>query len=577
MKKKKIIIKVLITLVFFTASIYYIHEKDLQVDTRLSITVKTPRKDIFRLYTGDKKPLKARVKKYFKQVDFHLPKQRRASVSRLMLGQKPGLVAIKNVKIKTSFNEQKWSGSDIKKVFKFDGKLAADKIYVKEGCFYIKSPGGEFVLPLTDEVRRTIDRMSRENFFLYFTALLLSLLLFYFIHFFHPGNLRIFLSPKIAANMALLFLVIISFPMLDGLFHIRGEIHLHPLQEKKSRTKKPAFRFDDLFRFFQGYKYYYNDNFQLRSLFIPANNFIKVRCFGISPLPSILLGKEGWIYLHKQNDRIDQIEYFRSLELFTPAELEHWRVSLEQRRDWLAKRGIRYLFVIAPNKSTIYPEFLPDSIRPVRDRSRLDQLAAYLKKHSDFSILDLRPALFAAKKERRLYRKTGSHWNSYGAFLAYREILKALSAFFPDARPMDASRLNIRVVDQSGGDLAIMLALQKNIYKDRVIEAKFKKTRARRGKHVALKDKHLWVQQSVSECPTGKLPTTLMVHDSFTNRLKPFLSEHFSRIIYLRDWGLNFFPQLIKTEKPALVIDQMAERFLLEKVLTKPKAAHRER
>ena len=31
---------------------------------------------------------------------------------------------------------------------------------------------------------------------------------------------------------------------------------------------------------------------------------------------------------------------------------------------WLAARGIKYLFVIAPDKPMIYPEFTPDTDRP---------------------------------------------------------------------------------------------------------------------------------------------------------------------------------------------------------------------
>ena len=60
-------------------------------------------------------------------------------------------------------------------------------------------------------------------------------------------------------------------------------------------------------------------------------------------------------------------------------ELEKWQHVFENRRDWLAARGIPYLIVFAPNKSTIYPEHMPSAYNPVHTQSRLDQLMAHLK------------------------------------------------------------------------------------------------------------------------------------------------------------------------------------------------------
>ncbi|MFC2155988.1 hypothetical protein ACFLRB_05825, partial [Acidobacteriota bacterium] len=307
------------------------------------------------------------------------------------------------------------------------------------------------------------------------------------------------------------------------------------------------------------------------SLLIPINNYARIKTFAQSPIPSVMVGKQGWLYLAKQNERNDQIEYFRSLTLFSREELQQWKESLEKRRDWLARRGIHYLFVIAANKSTIYPEFLPGSIRRVHKQSRLDQLLDYMEKNSDIKILDLRPVMFAAKKERLVYHKTDSHWNRYGAFLAYREIMKALSGFFEDTRPADISNFDIREKEKSGGDLAIMLSLQNSIYRDKAFEVE-PKSPAYARKGTPLKEKYPGVSQSVIECDRGTLPNAIMVHDSFANRLKPFLSEHFSRVVYLRDWGLNFYADLIKKEKPAVVIEEMAERFLLNKILSSPPA-----
>ena len=62
-------------------------------------------------------------------------------------------------------------------------------------------------------------------------------------------------------------------------------------------------------------------------------------------------------------------------------------------RDWLARRGIAYLLVVSPNKSTVYPEFMPP-LYPRHRTTRMDQLAEHLGRHvGGFPLLDLRPVL----------------------------------------------------------------------------------------------------------------------------------------------------------------------------------------
>jgi len=55
-----------------------------------------------------------------------------------------------------------------------------------------------------------------------------------------------------------------------------------------------------------------------------------------------------------------------------------------------------------------------------------------------------------------------------------------------------------------------------------------------------------------------------MFHDSFGLSLQPFLGESFSRIVFSSgptDWRRNFDAGLVERERPAVVIQEIAERF----------------
>ena len=50
---------------------------------------------------------------------------------------------------------------------------------------------------------------------------------------------------------------------------------------------------------------------------------------------------------------------------------------LQDTQDWLAAHGIRYVFVLTPDKHQIYPEYIPASIHRLHEQTRSDQLIEY--------------------------------------------------------------------------------------------------------------------------------------------------------------------------------------------------------
>src|SRR5207249_4855988 len=130
------------------------------------------------------------------------------------------------------------------------------------------------------------------------------------------------------------------------------------------------------------------------------------------PTPSVILGRSGWLFFAGD----EALASYRAVQPFTEVELAAWQRRIETRRDWLAERGICYLVVIAPNKETIYPEFMPESLNRVRPVTRLDQLVAHLRAHSSVAVVDPRDALRTAKAGGILYLRTDTHWNDVGAW-----------------------------------------------------------------------------------------------------------------------------------------------------------------
>jgi hypothetical protein len=270
------------------------------------------------------------------------------------------------------------------------------------------------------------------------------------------------------------------------------------------------------------------------------------------------VGRDGWFFYAGENS----LDYYRSTQPFTPEQLEQWRRGLERRRDWLAARGIRYLFAVMPNKETIYPEFMPRGYNRVRPQSRLDQLLGYLREHSSVPVLDVRASLRLAKGRERLYYHTDSHWNCRGAYAAYDRIIETLAAWFPEMKPLPSSELRDYEKSVPGGDLTQMLGLGDRVG-EHYLGRQPRVQHARRTNEVFPRPKSVpeFMASYAMERADAGLPRAVMYHDSFANWFVPALSEHFRRIVYV--WDYNIDRALLERERPDVVIQEMVERSLM--------------
>lgn len=295
---------------------------------------------------------------------------------------------------------------------------------------------------------------------------------------------------------------------------------------------------------------YVSDRFGLRHYLLEAANRLN---FAL-PLPGganrvVLLGKDDWLFW--RND----IEQHSGLRLLGQWEVEAWLNNLTRLHDWLATQGIRFVFVVAPDKSEIYPEHLPDGV-PAAPFTALDQLAAALKTQTKFDFVDLRPLLKTAKARDQIYYRTDSHWNTLGAYLALAEVLKGR---LPAGVSLPAFSDYRRDPKPFAGDLVQLLGLSCCIsepsgelirsFPDPVKDSGFKMKDGQESR---------WVDTTHKE-----LPAIFVYGDSFSDAWLAPLADVASRVAYRRnDHPLHASD--IEAEKPALFIYEVVQRRVSE-------------
>ncbi len=258
--------------------------------------------------------------------------------------------------------------------------------------------------------------------------------------------------------LAGLFLLLLWLPMLDSVFHFDWTASLNENRRMAEWPELPR-SWHGLQAYAGGLEAYYNDHFGCRKCLVQWHNKLKWSLFRekIAGDVRLLPGKDGWLY-YTEGDMVDH--YTGELQ-FTPEQLHDWQVLLEKRRDWLAKRGIKYLFVVAPDKHTIYPEYLPDWIKKVRPQTKLDQFIAYMREHSTVPVLDVRDVIRAAKTPHPVYMRTDTHWNDIGAFVAYQKLVESMARQLPALKlePLPLASFDLTNRLMPGGDLARLLGL----------------------------------------------------------------------------------------------------------------------
>jgi hypothetical protein len=289
---------------------------------------------------------------------------------------------------------------------------------------------------------------------------------------------------------------------------------------------------------------WYLDHFGLREPMLRALNAVKWFGFHTSPTRNLVLGREDNVF----NTTAFALEDQRGAMPLLPGHLDAWRRMLERRRDWLAARGIRYVFAISPYKTEVYPDLLPCGYDPVGPK-RADQLIEHLARTSDFRILDLRPLVRGERAADTpldpTYFTLGTHWTDRAAHRGYVELVRHLGTLLPALEPLPDAAFETHATNIGGENWAGRLYLG-GLLEQHSVDWELREPRARSS------DDPERAGTYVATNTDDTLPRALVCHDSFTLPLRPWLAEHFSRLACV--WSTELELEPIESARPDVVI-----------------------
>ncbi len=259
---------------------------------------------------------------------------------------------------------------------------------------------------------------------------------------------------------------------------------------------------------------YFADHFALRQEFVTLDAKLEAGVFGTSASEEVLCGKDGWLYYRVTLDDYQGQNLLTERECFAAARC----VGLIS--EYAENIGAKFLFTVAPNKNSLYPQYMPAFAVPDPAPGNAERLAAALTEQG-VPYLNLFDVL--SSQDVQLYHRLDSHWNNLGAALAHDAIAERLG--IPCARYYDPSQYTQEKTHE--GDLYAMVypaGTEKDLQYLPTWEWTFTYDKPMRSEE----------DQIIRTSCTGGQGRLLMFRDSFGNALYPFMAESFGNACFCR-------------------------------------------
>lgn len=285
---------------------------------------------------------------------------------------------------------------------------------------------------------------------------------------------------------------------------------------------------------------YVRDHLGFRQELISAHAVMNAALFQTSSEESVLLGRDGWLFYQETLDDYLHTDPLSQRQLYGAAR------TLSLLREYAEECGAELYVTVAPNKASLYPQWLPAVGRPLAGESNVERFVPLLEAEG-CSYVDLFTPFRA--REEILYYRTDSHWTERGAALAHDTLIAAMGK----ADQSDFFSGPVQPGEGHMGDLSEMLYPAWSQPEDSQIYQRpfaFSYVRQPRGPE----DQRI---ETVNPDRSGSL---LMFRDSFGNSLHRYMADAFGSAVFSR--AMPYSMPLLEETGADTVLIEIVERNL---------------
>lgn len=362
---------------------------------------------------------------------------------------------------------------------------------------------------------------------------------------------------KKIANIIIIiaFFIIITVPQILFAF-LKDEIPVD-LSENRKLAEKPEFKIENIDTYGANYENYYNDNLPFRSFIRNIWTNFNFYVLNESTTTQVLIGKNDgdisstWLFFQDEIEG-NAVKETQGIYKFSNDEVISISDAIKENTEKLKEKEIELLYTIIPNKENLYREKLPDNIKIYDEKTRVDKLIDYINDENEIeNVLYLKKLLQESKNQEQVYYRQDTHWNEYGAFLGFKEIVNKIEPEYNDFN-YEIEFSEEQIIEK---DLSKMSGI-KDILKDRIPNVEFL-PEVEYASTVFETENRI----EITECENAPIDKTLMVvGDSFRVAMIPYFSKIYTKVIFLHrcDYG-NY---MLEAYQPDVIVCQFLERYV---------------
>ncbi len=288
---------------------------------------------------------------------------------------------------------------------------------------------------------------------------------------------------------------------------------------------------------------YFEDRYAGRNFMINADSLIQGDMFRVSNAGTVVKGSDGWLYYS------DTVDDYISKPRLSENGVRNAARNIAIMQSYIRSKGAEFIFAVAPNKNSLYPENMPYYYRKSYGGEKTIKAVKPLLEENQVNCVDLF-SLFEDEKET-LYLKRDSHWNNKGALMVYNAVMDNLNLSHNDYSTTQVIREKKEIGDLNKMLYPVSAEPEWNYYYQFDCDLNYVTDTK------SVED--AWIETK-SDAENG---TLLMFRDSFGNTLIPFFAREFS-YSYFSKGTPYLLESYIDKYKPDYVIVEKVERNLNE-------------
>ena len=320
----------------------------------------------------------------------------------------------------------------------------------------------------------------------------------------------------------------------------------------------PELQFSPTRQFLSEVEDYVNVRMGFRTEILDLYQQLNAKIFGIMEHPLYMYGENGQVFFKLPK----YIEDYQHLNL-DPVWAASYTDEVCAMRDTANAHGADFLYLLIPDKKTVYAEDFPQSINVSGDISLMDLVLAELEA-ADVEHFYVKDAMLAAKAENAVCNRQydAGHWNEHGAIAAYSALFsEKLPLFLPEIEPLDPAAFSMSYQHVYTLPVSRFIIHEETPHYEPLHNTAVRDD-SLLDEYLPDLEKDLYDHRYI-DAENAEKPKLLVLHDSYMIEHEKFFTGQFSEMTFIHYRNLSkegVYERILAAVQPNLVIFETAER-----------------